>query len=323
MGLTSPLEADEVYDLVDWLELSAILSADCVARLDLIADAFDIGQETENEDIGHEDAKSESIANDLAGEILRRKQALGDDVYPFDISPNGEILKAKNVENYGQSTYLASLVINHSWSSGKLEAPARLTHNEQRTGRIIFEVLSAVAAVGYARGPAFLIGTNRGGANALLGRVQTICEIAGEGHARPAPLEEAPPMVNDDGVDIIAISKEADGPPARSFVFGQSAAGADWVQKSIRIEVENFLATWFDRQPANCEAVIFIPAAPSVLVKTRQSRRLGHILDRLRLPRYAEQGATMIRETDDLLYFVDDFETPINWLNDYFHRIRA
>ena len=141
MNLDTPVEADDFACLVDWLELTALLSAERVARLDLVADALDIGADTEPNDFGDQDAKLEELANDLSEEVKSRINILGDQVYPFRISANGESVSIVGDLSYGSIAYIISLVISHSWSNGKLLPPSKLTDAEQRQGREIFEII--------------------------------------------------------------------------------------------------------------------------------------------------------------------------------------
>ena len=152
--------------MADWLELVAVLSPDGIANLDLLSDAFDFSEgHRKREHCGRRsrEAQIESVTE----QFKSRLGALEVDAYPFSISNNGERINLAKDMSYGQSAYIICLLLNHSWHDGKLLPPSKLTSSELSNGRTMFEVLSAVAAIGYADGgPSFLIGSNRSGRSA-------------------------------------------------------------------------------------------------------------------------------------------------------------
>lgn len=318
----SPYEDEEPSELADWLELTAVLSREHVGRLDLVLDSGAMAEDTQADDIAADDAADERRIGDLTEEIARRRNVLDPEAYPFEMSSNGESLRLKGNLTYGQATYLASLVIAHSWNSGKLLRPAKLTEEEIQAARGHFETLTAVAAVGLSKGPSFLLGTNRAGAAGLLKRIAHVCRIVGEGRARSVPDSAAPPRANDDGVDVLAVEKEADGPPHRNFWFCQSASGANYKEKPISTnEIESFLEIWFEARPAKASGALFFPALLDKLQARYLTRQLGHLCHRLRMPRYAQDGFELIQQDRDLIHYVDDVEAPIRWLTAYLERV--
>lgn len=320
MNIDPPYATDDPSVSADWLELVALLSGDQLARLDLITDAAEIAEDTESEDIADDDTAGEALIETVTEEIRRRNDALNSDAYPFHISKNGEVLRLKSIFTYGHYTYLACLIINHSWTSGKLLDPSKLTKAELHSARNQFETLTAVAAVGLASGPSFLLGTNRKGAQGLLERISHLCDHVSEVRARNELHPAAPVAANDDGVDVIAVEVENDGPPHRSFWLCQSAAGANFSDKPMINEIERFMEIWFEVTPARTYGAIFFPAIVSDQVAIYQSRRLGHLSHRLRMPLYAQRGSEQISADQTLIHFVDDVNAPVTWLNDYFER---
>lgn len=322
MSLEAPLPETPIDELVDWLELRAFLAPESRASLDEIWNVWEIGQDEEVEEIAEDDAIKEDLYAKLADEVQRRKATIGDAGYPFSIGRNGEYVERVRAERFGQMSYLLCLVIHHSWTGGKLIAPARLRPVELQQARTEFEIISAVAAIGYADGgPSFLIGTNRAGAQNLLIRVGEICDVVGEGAPRAALHPEAPARANDDGVDVIAVHLENDGPPARSFNFCQAAAGANYEGKPIINLIERFLETWFDIRPPNHDGIIFTPALFAEAETSRLSRTHGRIVHRLRLPTYASRGAEFLAADANLLYYVDDIDSPKTFLENYANRV--
>ena len=316
-----PLASDDPAVLADWLELVTILSTAQVGYLSDVLNSADIAEDAEIEDIAFNDTLRESQAEAITEIILSRRKALGADAYPFEMSANGESVHVLHDRTYGHSTYLVCLMISHSWRSGKLVPPASLRTDELTNARSQFEVLTAVAAVGLAEGPSFLLGTNRNGAQGLQERIAHICNVVGEGRAREVLHPAAPVAANDDGVDVLAVHPEVDGPPHRTFWFCQSASGENYTTKPIVNEIDGFLDIWFSERPANTDGALFFPATIEENLAIYLTPRLGHLCHRLRMPHYAQIGFGMINENQELLQYVDDISSPVSWLEECFVRI--
>ena len=317
-----PCESEDPSVLADWLELITALSREHIGRLDLISDFADIAEDTEFDDIAASGTIREALIEAITEEIGRRQQALDSGAYPFEMSANGESLYLKQELTYGQYTYLTCLIIVHSWRSGKLIPPTKLTDAELQNARGHFEILTAVAAVGLSNGPSFLLGTNRGGAIGLLKRIEHVCETVGEGKSRAVPDPAAPLAANDDGVDVLAVEMEADGPPHKNFWFCQSASGANYIDKPIVNEIKKFLEIWFEVRPANHRGALFCPALFSQKQARYLTLQLGHLCHRLRMPHYAQKGFEMIGQNKELINYVDDLQVPVNWLTAYLERVK-
>ena len=318
-----PLESDATPVLADWLELVTILSHTKIGHMGEVLNSVDIGEDAEMEDIAAHDAARDSLAEAICEEVTTRQSVLGAHAYPFKISANGETLQLLSDQTYGHLTYLSCLLISQSWKSGKLTSPARLTEEELRKARVIFEVLTAVSAVGLANGPSFLLGTNRRGAAGLLRRMEHLCSTVGEGSARRSLHPAAPGAANDDGVDVLAVDQEVDGPPHRMFWFCQSAAGENYKSKPIVNEIERFMEIWFDQRPANTRGAVFFPATIERRDARYLTRSLGHLCHRLRMPHYAQCGFDLINEDAALLHYVEDISEPCRWLRNCISRIMA
>ena len=315
-----PLESDDEGELTDWLELIALYSVEKSAQLDLVVNAIEIADDSEPEDIAAADEANEALLERMTEEIRQRTESLSAEAYPYEISSNGETLGLRDDLTYGHKAYLSCLVISQSWSAGKLLPPVKLTDQELRDGREKFEILSAVAALGLSGGPSFLLGTNRAGAEGLLARIAEVCQSVKEGAARPELHDDAPEAANDDKVDVLAVEKENDGPPHRGFWFCQSAAGANYKDKPMKNEVERFLEIWFEYRPANALAAVFCPALLSRTEINYETRRLGQIFHRLRMPLHAQRGIELFEADAALLQYVEDTEMPCTWLDAYIER---
>ena len=67
---------------------------------------------------------------------------------------------------------------------------------------------------------------------------------------------------------------------------------------------------------------MFIPAIIEQNQRNIQTLRLGHMVYRLRLPKYAQAGSDLLAEDANLVHFVEDVNAPVNWLNTYLVRVR-
>ena len=320
MNIDSPRASDDPSVLADWIELVAVFSQESRALFDQIIDATGIEEDTEGIDIAEEDARTEALIESVIEAITVRAEALKSTAYPFRISNNGKVLEIFPQLGYAHHVYLASLCIHHSWRNGKLFDPLKMTPDELQEGRNHFEVFTAVAALGISKGPTFLLGSNRNGAQGLLQRIQRICETVGEGRAREVLHQDAPIHANDDGIDVLSVELENDGPPHRNFWFCQSATGANYKVKPVINEIERFLEIWFENRPVNCKGALFVPAMLDAKTVNNDTRRLGQLYHRLRMPHYVHNGFRVFRAEAHLLEYVNDIQAPIQWLDRYLER---
>lgn len=284
MAIAIPNSLGEISRVVDCMELNCCLSGNSVFRLDEIENELEISQDEEFVDVGANDAQSEDFRSQVGVEVDRRSRALKQ-AYPFAISRNGEELKFSFDDNLGQISYLLSLLIHNSWPNGLLTGPHKLTDPEFVTARRAFEILAAVAAAGYAIGPSFHIGRNRGGAQNLLAHLRSAWIIVGDGSIRQAPIDDAPRHANDDGVDVISFRPSQSGVPHQSIVFVQSAAGRDWKNKSVKGIVDRFLRNWFEVPPVSPKEYLMIVAdLPDRNTNFQSTQELGFIAHRLEAP---------------------------------------
>lgn len=323
MSIEHPLEEDAAK-LLDWLELTAIFSNSRQASLDLAMNALEIAEDSNEIVIADGDQAAEEVIDSIAEEVRERQEALTESAYPFIMSKNGETLLLVEELTYGHYAYLACLVLNHAWAGGQLLSPSKPTPQELHNGRNEFEVLASVAAIAISNGgPTFLLGTNRIGAQALLDRIAHICAVVNEGSARANLHPDAPPHANDDKIDIITVEREQDGPPHRAFWFCQSAAGKNFDEKPVINEIARFLEIWFDQNPANTSGAVFLPPMLTRSQANYQTRRLGQLFHRRRLPLLAQQGRAHLQADNTLLHFVQDADSPVSWLMSYLDRVRA
>lgn len=325
MSIDAPTKADSVLVLVDWLELVALFAENRRAKLDAILGAFEIGADTCLTDIAEDDAFEEDYYSLIADEVAKRAGALDDDAYPFEMSENGEMVTLRAELTYGQKSYLMSLIHDNSRGSGKLSGNSQLTKIEAAQGRTLFEIFAVFASHGFCDGGhTFYIGSNRRGAENLLQILDQACLIVQEGVAEKyanLPVD-APDAVNDGGVDVIAVHQEPNGPPHRCWHFGQAAIGANFTAKSAISALKSFDEVWFSTPPANRAGLMLIGPYLADNVLGFQTRSLGHILDRMRLPKYVQRGRGHFDNDNTKVHYLDDPEAPCVWLDNYLNRVR-
>jgi hypothetical protein len=317
MAISVPDSHIDTSLIVDCMELSSFLSDQKTFRLDDIENAFEISQDEEEEDIGASDALAEDIRSRVGAEVDRRQQAL-QLAYPFAMSPNGEELSFTSEDNLGRVAYLLSLLIQNSWADGLLSVPHKITENEFISARSSFEVLAAVAAAGYARGPSFHIGRNRGGSHNLMAHLRTAWITIQDGSIRASPIDDAPRHANDDGIDAISFRPSQSGVPHQSIVYVQSAAGQDWKTKSIKTIVDRFLRNWFEVPPVSPQEYLMVVAAlPDRRVVFQETQVLGFISHRLETPLYVLRAHELQLAGAIQLDCSDDLNVPTDWMTSY------
>ena len=332
MGIASPLPAESIEQLVDWLELSAVLCASRV-RLDALTGALGIAADNDNarlDDMGDFDTRDQridSLLSEVFTEIERRKHALKD-AYPFSVSSSGEAFRIASDLNYGSYAYLVCLILHHHWSgSGKLEGEFRATATELAEGRNILEVFGVFALHSVVEyGHVFYVGRNRRSQEGLLEILQSACDAAGTAASTRHPQDIpafAPKAPNDDQVDIIAIHAEPDGPPPRNWTFVQVAAGKNYPDKGLAGHMNRFFANWFSMPPVGFVTVMAVPYLVDADRLEGDTRELGSIYHRLRLPRRALEGYSRYEATRNGIHFVDDPRAGCSWFEAYQARVCA
>ena len=332
MGIASPLPGESVEQLVDWLELSAVLCAGRV-RLDALTGALGIAADNDNtsvDDVGNFDARDQEIESLLSGvfrEIERRKHAL-QDAYPFSISSNGEVFSIACDLNFGGYAYLVCLVLHHHWSGfGKIEEPFKATRRELDEGRNILEVFGVFALHSVVEyGHVFYVGRNRHSQEGLLRILQSACEAAGTAASTRAVADIpnfAPEAPNDDQIDIIAIHPEPDGPPPRNWTFVQVAAGKNYHGKGLSGHMDRFFDNWFSMRPVKAITAMVVPFLADKDTLEGDTRSLGSIYHRLRLPKRAQEGYTRHTNSPGRIHYVDEPCIGCDWLDAYRARVCA
>ncbi len=288
--LSSPAADSNAIEMVDWLELQAFFSSHFESRLDEI-DAINRRQEDEQEDdIAEHDSLVELRRSEIENELTFRKDSLKD-AYPFVLSDDGERveLKHRDVEQNGRF-YLLCLILSHATRSPFLQNPP-VGDELTQARNVLFQVLSTLALAGETNGQAIWLGWPRLAAGSILGMVSRACAASKTGKARGTPASMANPSAKDGGVDVMSWPPFGDRPPPSYFLFGQTASGHNWVNKSSKPDADEFLQHYFDEHPqCDIRHATVIPFRISDDLMTQKSRQHGSIFDRTRAPFVAFKG---------------------------------
>lgn len=306
----------DVDDLVDWLELTALLNEFGVSRLDALLGALLELEESAEDNIAERDKRREQIVEAIENEVELRQRSLGE-AYPFQLNETGEELN--RVDNWRDSKYcfyLVCLITTHVTGSAILARPPvadLLTRLRNR----IFQIVSTLGLAGLSTGPALSVGWPRRAGETIV-EVLGRAVAAGAGFSvRNPPGAYVSPNEKDGGIDAIAWTPEV-LPPPTAFFFAQAASGKNWPAKSVADHARVFGGAYMqDHMTGNRMCVTLIPYR--VLNEAFWNSQHQHhmaILDRLRLPLRAWQGLQLFQNgvAVDEAEHVNDVT---HWLTDY------
>jgi hypothetical protein len=214
-------------DLADWLELTAIQSAGRNAS------AGDLERELKR--LGASD--SEEIVANVFTEIDRREKATGESAYPFDRKNTSIEIRSK-ASSY--PAYIFCLALSYcKWKGrpGALDNPW-----------LLFEELAQYTAKNYLGGEAITFGTScrkrKVGGKKFQENINFLAKCLGEGDG----FKKQPTLAaKDSKLDIVAWKGFLDGRPSQIILFGQCAAGANWLDKLCELDPEAFWDQWMSR----------------------------------------------------------------------------
>lgn len=316
---TIDLAAD---NLVDWLEITALLGEFHVARIDEVVSALLQLEETPEDDIAQHDRHRDELVEKIENEIYLRSNQLKD-AYPFILSESGE--EVSLVDNWTEidfSFYLVCLIASHVTKSPILRSPPSGGVLYRLRNRI-FQMIATLALAGLSRGPAISVGWPRNSGEVITQLLARASSLGAGFDVRQPPGPYVSPKEKDGGVDVIAWNAETLPPPSL-FFFAQTASGLDWTEKPVISHASVFKEAYM--QDFQCGNKNYVTVMPYRILDTRlyQSQHLHHcaLLDRLALPLRAKQGLMLYRSGVN----VDDAEHAVDisrWLSDYIHYIHA
>lgn len=270
----------------DLIELTAWLASHKRALLTDLVAALEIGQdEYENLDVVIE--TRDRITAETAGEIEYRARQLGE-AYPFALDKRGSLLSFRDGHNWGRTLYLLSLVLSHLSSEGSpvLEQAGLLPADaEVVLLRRWFQVCAAASIAAEIGGDAWTFGWPRPDGSAFLDKLKAIWGHLKDGSVREEPQPGSPCCVKDDEIDIIAARRSCDDSLGFPIILAQVASGKNWRSKPLRGHADYvFYPEWFSELPASQTLVYHvIPFAVDPVFVRRETRRLGHLMHRVRL----------------------------------------
>lgn len=265
--LTDPLR------LADWLELYALLSADCNSSQGDLESALRTASHSEILDDDSIELKSLEVFEELE----QRCNASGE-AYPFDLDYRG-VLCLKSGDWTHFPAYIFCLCLSYYPLA------------ETRVGPMLFEDVSCLAARGYLQGEAIRFGSPRIELPpSFADAVTELCGLIGEGEGyRDQPSLDR----KDDTLDLVAWKDFADSRPSKVLLFGQCAAGKDWSSKLGELEPSRFWKQWMQVGPVSPDPVksFFTPYRIDQRKWEYYARQAGLLFDRCRIAYWAHQEA--------------------------------
>jgi hypothetical protein len=294
--LTVPDIESPIDLLADWLELRALFSADQRAFVRELCAQADIAWDKDAIEIDGDDARLEDLAARLAEEVRRRGSILGS-AYPFSMSHDGDtlVLTPESSWSVGEATYLFSLILAHATQSEIVSGKVAPSKPDLVRARDLFQICATLAAASHCEGPAFAFGFPRPDSSAFLSKVKQIWSLFKDGVPHTAPLPDSPTAVKDEGIDVIAWRRQADGKPSTLYLLAQVASGNDWTEKSVKTFIDLFHGEWFSTPPAaQAQAAIMIPFFVEGGEMRRRTRTHGVVFDRGRMPLLAGKAVNLV-----------------------------
>jgi hypothetical protein len=316
--LSAPPIGADIFIVVDWLELEAFLSPFGLASVDDVISSQFMQSEDAEVDIAEGDRQQEDLRSAIEAEVDFRSSALGD-AYPFELSGDGEQLEIACADEVhdAASAYLLCLILSHVTNSPILRVPPDPELVRQARKRL-FQILATLAAAGHAHGGAVSLGWPREKKESIIDVVARATLNAGTGQARAAPHNLEPKGAKDGGLDVLAWTRAADGPPPEVFYFVQAASGNNWVGKSARDDHVQFLTCYFDTHPM-CNPAFLTVCPFRLTADEKQYNQMSHgaISDRTRAPAMALAGLQAAALGHDIIDEVGNFSLIAKWVARY------
>lgn len=311
----------------DLIELTALFSADSRALLTELTSALEIGQD-EYEDLDEVIHTRDRLTVETATEIETRARQLKA-AYPFRLDNGGSGLTLEDGQNWGRTLYVLSLILSHlpSERSPVLERAGLLpTDTEISNLRRWFQYCATASVAAEIGGDSWAFGWPRPDGSAFLEKLRVIWDRLKDGEVRSSPLPGSPSHVKDDEIDIIAARLSCDGLHGFPIILGQVASGNNWLSKPLRGHADHvFYPEWFSTIPASQTLVYhIIPFVVDAVDLRRETRRLGHLMHRVRLcSRALEAYEAIQRGISISIEGTEAFREADEWTRRYRERSRS
>ncbi len=309
----------------DLIELTAFLAPDNRALVSDLLSALEIGQD-EYENLDEALQTRDRISSGTSIELETRSRQLAA-AYPFALDTAGVVLTFTLSKSWGRTLYLLSLILSHITSTRSpvlVQSGLLPTEQEIAKLRTWFQYCVTAGVAGEIGGDAWAFGWPRPDGSAFLAKLKTIWAYLKDGDVRHEPLEGAPGKVKDDEVDVIAARIGCDGLHGFPIILGQVASGDNWRAKSLRGHTDEvFYPEWFSTTPASQTLVYhIIPFTVDGETIRRHTRRLGHLMHRVRLCYRAQEAQEALgRGAQMQIEGTATFTEVDRWLDQY--RLRA
>lgn len=261
--------------LADWIEILALISPDDNASKGDLESALRTASVLE----ARGDVATEEKCLEVFNELEQRAQS-ADSSYPFTV--NGGTLTVKEDHNRFLSYVFCLLLSYFRWKSQR--------HREAGINPwLLFEDLCSIAAKNYLDGKVITFGTSRGQSNRAAKAFRTIVdqlshELGEGGGFRNQSVKG----VKDDKVDLVAWRDFKDGLPSKLVMFGQCAAGTDWLSKDRELAPQAFWDQWMTvGKVSELLRSFYTPHRIRKDLWSRRARRTGLLFDRCRIAYWA------------------------------------
>ena len=306
----------------DFLELSALSSADHMALTSELATEASIGAEEDHASLDDELIHGEELlVTSAVNELVTRQRVLGA-VYPFRIDATGDLLTFEpDAESLGHAAYILCLLLSNLQSSSGILAGSRLCPDRAEVDRLrkYFQYFATAALAAEINGTAWSFGFPRPDGSGFIQKLTQIWNCLDDGQV--GRQTGAPSQPKDDQIDVFAARPHRDRLPGFLLAAAQVATGQDMRAKSLKGHLSAFKKRWFLTQPET-EFIIYmiVPFAISDDQFIDDVRTLGNILHRLRVPLRVSEAERLVKTGAKIEGF-DRLNGAAKWLAAYQLRV--
>ncbi len=297
MTMQLPDDLQNVISLADWLELTALSSADGNAsRGDLERQIKKAGV-VESAD---EDEAIDLLLDEVFKELDSRSTAITTH-YPFLIT--NSLVQKKIEYSIELLPYAFCLCLSYFGSPNLPKVAIK--------PRLLFEHLASLSLASYLGGKSLVLGTGRilednGTTLPVFARIiNQLAEFIGEGDSFK---NQKTLSRKDDGIDVVAIKLIDEFRASNLIVYGQCATGADWQStgKLSQCQPEAFFDQWLAGHKVSTPLrSYFIPHVVQDEKFVWAARRAGLLFERLRVAKWAATSTALHSITSDMTKWVD------------------
>jgi hypothetical protein len=280
--LPLPSEPTNELMLADWVEILALISPDENASKGDLESALKTASVLETKGDSAVEEKCLQVFNEL-----EQRAIAADNSYPFTISGGTVTLKQDRNQFLG---YVFCLFLSYfRWKSER--------HRDVGINPwLLFEDLCSIAAKNYVDGKVITFGTSRGQSNKAIKAFRTIVNQLGQDLGEGGGFrEQSIKGVKDDKVDLVAWRDFKDEWPSKLVLFGQCAAGADWLGKDRELAPQSFWDQWMSvGKVSEHLRSFYMPHRVKKDHWNKRARRTGLLFDRCRIAYWTFQDRNAV-----------------------------